>query len=829
MVDVEARKIEKWADTGDRTDPDDSSLTPALTRAAGWPASFSASDGDTPRRQVMNQLFRELTGLAVDVIQRGVLQWDAAVDYAANAVVASGSGLFRATAATGPASSNATDPAAAGQTVWASVAGQLAAPSAPSAPTGSAPSSSALFWSWRCPSDGGSQITGFTFQWRRAGTSSWTTVTTQDPFTTVTGLTNGLSYEARVRATNAQGSSAWSGTGTAAAAANKPGGGATLALRADPGDARAALDWLAPDDGGAAITGYTVQWRSGAQSWSSGRQRSVTGTDATITGLANGTSYEFRVAARSSAGTGDWSNTATAQPAAPVVPPAPDPDTAPARATAPEGVSRADDVIEWSWDLVTDDGGQPVTGYDFQHRLSTDSGWTAANIVRVARTCRAITVTDTTATVIARVRAVNSVGAGSWSPEGTLAQQEIMRAPPPTPDPVPPGAPTGLRASSGAILRADFSWTAPSDDGGSAVTGYDLQWRYSGGSWSGSNILSRSASQRSAQVSVSDATRAVEARARARNTAGASAWSDAATLAAASIRVARPSAPAAPSASSPSGLRVAFTWSAPSTTAGAPITGYDFQWRYSGAAWDDDNITAETGTSKTVTVADTSNAVEARVRAENRAGDSSWSAAATFAAAGIVPATPAAPTVTQVVGGLRVARPAGHTGTWHARLTTGATRQSTAATVTFYNADTDWDWHSVGVTVRVTSSGGQHSAWSGSTSTRMPGVKIGTPRYYVGLPPGRSFGSHVRILIHAASTASPNIAPARLRITAWRIGSRSSNQAGSWVAVPTDRTYVEAPSIAGSPTSGSYVYSVTVEYEATFRGATKTFTRTYTN
>ena len=63
-IDSEARKIldGRWAESGDRTNPDDSALTPALTRTEGWPASFSTTNGDTPRRRVMNQIFRELDG-----------------------------------------------------------------------------------------------------------------------------------------------------------------------------------------------------------------------------------------------------------------------------------------------------------------------------------------------------------------------------------------------------------------------------------------------------------------------------------------------------------------------------------------------------------------------------------------------------------------------------------------------------------------------------------------------------------------------------------------------------------------------------------------------
>ena len=104
----------------------------------------------------MNQLMRELSGAAaVDVREQGILGWDTDVDYLQHAIVRSGTQLYRATVATGPDTSNATDPAASGQTVWAEVSGTTGAPSAPSAPQAVGPASGELDWFWDCPLDNG--------------------------------------------------------------------------------------------------------------------------------------------------------------------------------------------------------------------------------------------------------------------------------------------------------------------------------------------------------------------------------------------------------------------------------------------------------------------------------------------------------------------------------------------------------------------------------------------------------------------------------------------------------------------------------------------------
>ena len=247
MADTEAKKILTglWADTGDRTDPDDPALTPVLVRTAGWPASFSATDGDTPRRSPTNQRFRELDGAAADGMRWGLRPWDADIDYHQHARVSVDVREFRATVANGPASSNATDPTVVGNTVWAEVAGTLAVPAAPAAPSASTPRSGELDWFWGCPLDNGARVTAFEFQHRNAGTLAWSaSQVVTVPRVVQTGLPNGQGVEAQVRATNSQGTGGWSPVGAATPRGTVPGGGSTLALRADPGDGLAVLDWF---------------------------------------------------------------------------------------------------------------------------------------------------------------------------------------------------------------------------------------------------------------------------------------------------------------------------------------------------------------------------------------------------------------------------------------------------------------------------------------------------------------------------------------------------------------------------------------------------------
>jgi galactose oxidase-like protein/fibronectin type III domain protein len=100
----------------------------------------------------------------------------------------------------------------------------------------------------------------------------------------------------------------------------------TLAAPATPakpsasaGDGQATVSWSAPDDGGSAITKYTVTPFIGSNAQT---PKEVTGnpaaTSTTVTGLTNGTAYTFKVSATNSVGTSAQS--AASDPVTPTAP-----------------------------------------------------------------------------------------------------------------------------------------------------------------------------------------------------------------------------------------------------------------------------------------------------------------------------------------------------------------------------------------------------------------------------------------------------------------------------------------------------------------------------
>ena len=176
---------------------------------------------------------------------------------------------MRASVATGPATSNATDPTTLGQTVWLDVGGDISSPEQPAAPAATS-GQGQIVWLWSCPKDNGAAVTAFDFQWRVSGGSWSVSTVVAHGYYLLTGLVNGSTYQARVRATNSAGTSTWSASGTGSPSALMP--GRVTGVVATAGDTLVALQWLEPEANGSPIQSYDVEWRSGSQSFSSSRR-----------------------------------------------------------------------------------------------------------------------------------------------------------------------------------------------------------------------------------------------------------------------------------------------------------------------------------------------------------------------------------------------------------------------------------------------------------------------------------------------------------------------------------------------------------------------------
>jgi len=159
------------------------------------------------------------------------------------------------------------------------------------------------------PSNGGVAITDYVVQYSVNGGASWAIYndgTSTGTSATVKGLTNGTAYTFRVAAKNVAGTGGFSVASAVVTPRTVP--GVPTAVVGTAGNGLVSLAWAAPSsDGGAAIVDYVVQYSANnGSTWKTFSRAASAATVATVTGLANGTNYVFRVAAVNAAGTGAY-------------------------------------------------------------------------------------------------------------------------------------------------------------------------------------------------------------------------------------------------------------------------------------------------------------------------------------------------------------------------------------------------------------------------------------------------------------------------------------------------------------------------------------------
>jgi hypothetical protein len=192
----------------------------------------------------------------------------------------------------------------------------FAAPSAPDQVTGVAATAgqSSASVSWTAPSSGGQPTSYRITPYIGATAQTAKTITGSPPATstTVSGLTPGTAYTFSVRASNAGGSGPESASSNSVTPLGAGAPGAPTAVTAQADTKSALVSWSAPsDDGGSAITGYTVTPFVGATAQPSSQVGGST-SSTRVTGLTNGTSYTFKVTATNSAGTSPASGASSA-------------------------------------------------------------------------------------------------------------------------------------------------------------------------------------------------------------------------------------------------------------------------------------------------------------------------------------------------------------------------------------------------------------------------------------------------------------------------------------------------------------------------------------
>ena len=230
---------------------------------------------------------------------------------------------------------------------------------------------------------------------------------------------------------------------------------APTGVTATAGNGSATVNWTAPSsDGGSTITKYTVTPFIGSTAQT---PVTVTGsppaTSTTVTGLTNGTSYTFTVTATNANGTGPASSPSNAV----------TPNTLPGAPTAVTATA-GNGSATVNWTAPSNNGGSTITKYT----VTPFIGSTAQTPVTVTGSPPATSTTVTGLTngtsYTFTVTATNANGDGPASSPSNAVTPSA---------PTAPGAPTGVSATAGNG-SATVNWTAPSSNGGSAITKYTV-------------------------------------------------------------------------------------------------------------------------------------------------------------------------------------------------------------------------------------------------------------------------------------------------------------------------------------------------------------------
>ena len=263
-----------------------------------------------------------------------------------------------------------------------------------------------LHVSWQVPEDnGGTAVNDFIVEYKTSSASTWSGHNDGEgtsTSTTIAELINGVNYRVRVRAKNSV------GEGPAIISSlimpvTAPGTPTPLIVSADSG--RATLTWTKPSGGGLPITDYVVQYRlASASSWTTAADGVTATSSATLTGLTNGATYVFRVAAVTTYAMGDFATSATQ-----VIGP---------KAAAPSVAfaERSGGGLLLSWNRITPPSGFSVLGYQVEYYDSTDGAWVTAGTAAASSNSFAVSGSGLvlSRTYTLRVAAITSVGVGNF-------------------------------------------------------------------------------------------------------------------------------------------------------------------------------------------------------------------------------------------------------------------------------------------------------------------------------------------------------------------------------------------------------------------------------
>ncbi len=267
-----------------------------------------------------------------------------------------------------------------------------------------------------------------------------------NPQTVTHNCGQGVSCTYRVVAIGSGGAGASaSSSATAASGSTLPDAPSALTAATHPTTIGAVdLAWTAPSTSGSfPVTDYVFQRSVNSGAFSAPISMGTTGTTYTDPACGASNACTYKVAAVTAAGTGSYSNTATAEGAN--VP------SAPPNLTATPGTALG--AVDVAWQAPVDNGGRAVIGYQLERSLDGGSTWPTSFTLGTSLSYADGACGQGVACTY-RVSAINSVGTGPVSNNATATGTNL-------------GAPQSLTATTSVadgttnLGGVDLSWAPP--------------------------------------------------------------------------------------------------------------------------------------------------------------------------------------------------------------------------------------------------------------------------------------------------------------------------------------------------------------------------------